>query len=777
MVPFAPGRSVSRVSEMYIGKNQKRIEDGPLLRGDARFADDLSFPGQLHMRVVRSPVAYGRIENIDIEAARNLAGVTQVWTAADVAHIDPIPFRQVSLPGLDRFRQRILAGDYVRYVGDPIAVVFAEDPYIAEDAAELVYADIHQLDPCLDASGPIAEFKPGIPSEAAVIEKGYGDLEDAFARAHRIISLRLRIGRHSGIPLETRGAIGNYDAAKESIELHGATKAPHRNRTTIAGLINQPLDRLHLFECHIGGGFGVRGEVYPEDVLVCLATREFKRPVKWIEDRRENLVATNHSREQTHEIRAAVDAHGFILGLDVEFWLDQGGYVRTHGGAVPDMTSGMLPGPYVVPAYRCVGRIRLTNKTPCGTYRSPGRFEGSFVRERMMDAIARELDIDPIEVRRVNLIPEHALPFDRKATILETDVVYDSARYENLLDRLLAYVEYDKLKGKIEARRAQGECVGIGLACFVEKSGLGPFDDVRIILEPEGTVEIVTGAASLGQGLETVMAQICADASGLPFEILRVTHGQTNRIERGVGTYASRGTTMTGSAVHLAAIGLNEKIRAAAAEILQANADDLSISDGRIHTAAGDGAPSLAIGDLAREIYQNGGATLSAEATFESTHMGYPYGVHLVVASVDRETASTTVEKFVVAYDVGKAINPMLLKGQFAGAAAQGIGGALLEEFVYDEFGQPLATTLADYMIPTVCEVPNIETVLREDAPSPLNPLGVKGAGEGGINGAGAAIAAAVDDAIGGNGAIDRLPISPTRLHSILEKLARKPAA
>ena len=777
MVFFAPGQPPSRVSEMYVGKNQKRIEDGPLLRGEGRFADDLSFPGQIHMRVVRSPVAYGRIENIDIEAASNLPGVTRVWTAADVAHIDPIPFRQVSLPGLERYRQHILAGDYVRYVGDPIAVVFAEDPYIAEDAAELVYADIHQLDPCLDASGPVAEFKPGIPSEAGVIEKGYGDLEDAFARAHRIISLRLQIGRHSGIPLETRGAIGNYDAAKELIELHGATKAPHRNRTTIAGLIDQPLDRLHLFECHIGGGFGVRGELYPEDVLVCLATREFKRPVKWIEDRRENLVATNHSREQTHEIRAAVDAHGFILGLDVEFWLDQGGYVRTHGGAVPDMTSGLLPGPYVVPAYRCVGRIRLTNKTPCGTYRSPGRFEGSFVRERMMDAIARELDIDPIEVRRTNLIPEHALPFDRKASILETDVVYDSARYENLLDRLLAYVEYDKLKGDIETRRAAGECVGVGLACFVEKSGLGPFDDVRIILEPEGTVEIVTGAASLGQGLETVLAQICADASGLPFEILRVTHGQTNRIERGIGTYASRGTTMTGSAVHLAAIGLNEKIRAAAAEILQANADDLSISDGRIHTADGDGAPSLAIGDLARELYEGGGATLSAEATFESSHMGYPYGVHLVIASVDRETASTTVEKFVVAYDVGKAINPMLLKGQFAGAAAQGIGGALLEEFVYDEFGQPLATTFADYMIPTVCEVPNIETVLREDAPSPLNPLGVKGAGEGGINGAGAAIAAAVDDAIGGNGAIDRLPISPTRLHSILEKLAREPAA
>ena len=756
---------------MIVGTNQLRKEDGPLLRGDGRFADDISFPDQLYMRVVRSPVAYGKIENIDTDAARELPGVLHIWTGEDVAHIDAIPFRQINLPGMDRFRQHILAQDYVRYVGDPIALVFAIDPYIAEDAANLVYADIGELDPCLEASGPVAEFKPGIPSEAGIIEKGYGDLEAAFAGAHRIISLRLKTGRHSGIPLETRGAIGRYDAARDLIELYGATKAPHRNRATISGLIGQPLDGLHLHEGHVGGGFGVRGELYPEDVLVCLATREFKRPVKWIEDRRENLIACNHSREQTHEIRAAVDERGFILGMDDEFWLDQGGYVRTHGGAVPDMTSGMLPGPYVVPAYRCVGHIRLTNKTPCGTYRSPGRFEGSFVRERLIDAIARELGLDPVEVRRVNLIPADALPFDRKATILESDVIYDSAKFEDLLDRLLAQVDYDALKAEIAARNANGEYVGLGVAYFVEKSGLGPFDDVEIILEPGGTVEIVTGAASLGQGIETILAQICADASGLPFDILRVTHGQTDRIERGIGTYASRGTTMTGSAVHLAAIKLNGEIRDAAASILQADAGDLSISDGIIQVAGAEGAPSLSIAALAAELHKDGGVGLSATATFESTHMGYPYGIHLVVAKVDKETASVQVERFVVAYDVGKAINPMLIEGQFSGAVAQGIGGALLEEFIYDESGQPLSTNFADYIIPTVCEVPAIETMIREDAPSPLNPLGVKGAGEGGINGAGAAIAAAVDNAIGGNGAIDRIPISPTRLFAIIQKL------
>lgn len=752
----------------YIGKNQKRLEDGPLLRGLGRFASDISFANQLHMRVVRAPVAYGRLVNIDSEGARALPGVLAVWTAEDIAEIGPIPFRQVNLPGMERFRQYVLARDFVRYVGDPMAVVFADDPYIAEDAASIIIAEIDTLTACLDATEPICEFEPGITGEAGVVEKQYGDIAEAFERADHVVSIRLKVGRHAGIPLETRGAIATFDTTDDTIRLYGAAKIPHKNRITISEIIDHPVESIHLHEGHVGGGFGTRGEVYPEDVLVCLAARKFKRPVKWIEDRRENLIAANHSRQQTHEIRAAVDKHGFVLGVDDVFWLDQGAYVRTHGGAVSELTASMLPGPYVWPAYRSVGHIRLTNKTPCGTYRAPGRYEGSFVRERLMDAIARNLDLDPVVVRRVNFITEDSMPFDRKVDALGTDVILDSGKYEDLLDRLLEHADYDRLKAEIAQRRDKGEMVGMGFAYFVEKSGLGPHDDVRMILEPDGTVEILTGTASVGQGVETVMAQIGADASRLPIEVFYVTHGQTDRIAHGMGAYASRATTMSGSAVHLAGEKFNLALREAAADMLQTAAHGLSILDGRIHRAGDERGPAVTLAELACEYDKTHAEPLTVDATFRSEQMGFPYGIHLVVARIEPDTLEVQIEKFVIAFDVGKAINPMLIAGQFTGAAAQGIGGALLEEFVYDDGGQPLATNFADYLLPTVHEVPKIEILLREDAPSPLNPLGIKGAGEGGITGTGAAIAAAVDDALGGHGAIDELPISPARLHQII---------
>jgi len=757
----------------YIGKNQARLEDEPLLRGEGRFASDISFPDQLHMRVVRAPVAYGRLGDINADHAKEIPGVFAVWTAKDVMEIGPIPFRQVNLPGMERFAQYVLARGYVRYVGDPMAVVFADDPYVAEDAADLVTAEIEVLAPCLDATGPVGEFEPGVPAVAGVVEKKYGDLIDAFARADHVVKLRLKIGRHAGIPLETRGCVATFDPSDNMIRLYGAAKIPHKNRITIAAMIDHPVEKIHLHEGHVGGGFGTRGEVYPEDVLVCLAARRFKRPIKWIEDRRENLIAANHSRQQTHEIRAAVDERGFILGVDDVFWLDQGGYVRTHGGAVSELTAAMLPGPYVWPAYRSVGHIRLTNKTPCGTYRAPGRYEGSFVRERLMDAIARELGLDPVELRRVNLIPEDSMPFDRKIDALGTEIILDSGKYEDLLDRLLERVGYDRLKAEIEQRRADGEMVGMGLAFFVEKSGLGPHDDAKLNLQADGRVEILTGTASVGQGVETVMAQIGADATGLPIEAFYVTHGQTDRIDHGMGAYASRATTMSGTAVHLAGQIFNSNLRQAAADMLQTEAQGLTISNGRIHRTNDEHGPALTLATLAGDYHKTHGAPLTAEATFHAERMGFPYGIHLVVARIAPDTMEIQLEKLVIAFDVGKAINPMLIGGQFAGAAAQGIGGALFEEFVYDEGGQPLATNFADYLLPTVHEVPKVEILLREDAPSPLNPLGIKGAGEGGITGTGAAIAAAVDDAIGGGGAIDALPISPARLHQLIEKLGR----
>jgi carbon-monoxide dehydrogenase large subunit len=578
-----------------IGESVARLEDFPLLTGRGRFAADIGFPGQVHMRVARSPVAAGRIVAIDTGAARDAPGVLAVWTGADVADLPPIAFRMTWVPGLDRYRQPILAQGRVRYVGEPIAAVFADDPYRAEDAAELVFADIEELPAQLRAIDPPGEFDDGVSTDPATVAKGYGDLDAAFAAAAHVLELELAVGRHTGMPLETRGAIARFDPGLDRLELHGAAKVPHANRNFIAEMLGLSPGRMHLFEGHVGGGFGIRGELYPEDVLVCLAALRLGRPVKWIEDRREHLLAANHSRDQVHRIRLAVDRSGFVLGVDDEFWVDQGAYIRTHAATVTDLAAAMLPGPYRFPAYRSRGHIRLTNKTPAGTYRAPGRYETTFVRERAMDAVAALLGADPVTIRRINFIGAGEMPFDRGIEALGTPVVYDSADFEGLLDKLLAHVDYDALQRKCAMRRGRGEHVGIGIACFVEKSGLGPFDEVHLSVDAGGDVEAVTGVASLGQGVETVIAQIVADALGVDYRKVRVVHGQTDRIGRGMGAFASRVTVMTGSAATLAARDLRRRICEKAAELLQHPVGSLSIDGGRI---AVSGMPAMSCAPL-----------------------------------------------------------------------------------------------------------------------------------------------------------------------------------
>ncbi|HTQ34850.1 MAG TPA: molybdopterin cofactor-binding domain-containing protein, partial [Stellaceae bacterium] len=601
-------------------------------------------------------------------------------------------------------------------------------------------------------------------TEAAVITKAYGDLGAAFANAYAVVELELSTARHSGVPLETRGAIAVPDGASGVLRMYGAAKVPHFNRQTIETMLGLPAGGIHLHEGHVGGGFGIRGELYPEDVLACVAALRLGRPVKWIEDRYEHLMTANQSRGQIHRVCAAVDERGFILGLDDEFWFDQGAYIRTHGVTVSDLTAAMLAGPYVIPAFRSVGHVRLTNKTPCGTYRAPGRFEGSFVRERLVDAVAAQLGLDPIAVRRRNFIRKNAMPFRRELETLGTDIVYDTGDYEGLLDKFFARIGWDALRTDVARRRQAGESVGLGMGVFVEKSGLGPFDDVRIIIESDGRVEVVTGAASIGQGVETVMAQICADGLGVGLDRIRVTHGQTDRIARGLGAFASRVTVMTGAAVTMAAAKLRAELFAVAAQLLQTTPDSLTIADSRVVVIDMPDGPSL---DLAA-VAQAAGGEIAADATFTTQHMTYPYGIHLAQVRVERDSARVTVERFFVAYDIGRSINPMLVEGQVVGGAVQGIGAALMEEFVYDAAGQPLSVTFADYLMPTIAEIPAIDVMVCEDAPTPLNPLGVKGAGEAGINAAGAAIAAAVDDALGRPGLVRQLPITPVRLYELL---------
>jgi CO/xanthine dehydrogenase Mo-binding subunit len=746
----------------HIGRSLPRLEDRPLITGQGRFAADISFPNQLHMRVVRSPVAHGRLRGIDASAALALPGVHAVWTFADVAYIPPIGFRLTGLTELEPYQQHVLAHEMMRYVGEPVAVVFASGPYLAEDAADLVMLDIEPLAPVLDAAADPGAFDDAHSTEATVLEKSVGDVDAEFGNATHIVELDLSIGRHTGVPLETRGAVATYDEARDALAMHGAAKVPHWNRDNIARMLGRPTDSVQLYEGHVGGGFGVRGELYPEDVLTCAAALKFRRPIKWIEDRREHLIAANHSRQQRHKVRAAVDAQGGILAIDDEFFHDNGAYMRTHAATVPDLAAAMLPGPYRVPAYRARGHIRLTNKTPCGTYRAPGRYESTFVRERLMDAIAAKLGIDRIDVRRRNLIGKAAMPYDLGVNTLGTQVVYDSGDYAKLIDRLLRAADWPAMQRDCARRRSSGEWVGAGFAMFVEKSGLGPFDKVRIEVAPDGGIEVVTGVASIGQGVETVIAQIAADTLGVDYANIRVTHGQTDRIDRGMGAFASRATVMCGEATRQAAVKLRDAALAAAAALMQTTADQFDIAGGEIVRIGAPG-PSMQLAELA----QNG---LAAEAEYRQSHMVYPYGAHVAQVRLDAETGAVAIERYLIAYDVGRAVNPMLIEGQIAGGFAQGLGGALLEEFLYDENGEPLAVTFADYLLPTAREVPRADVLLSEDAPSPLNPLGLKGAGEGGVNPVGATLASAIDDALGRSGSVTQLPVTPQRLRQLLRR-------
>ena len=760
----------------WIGRSVLRLEDPPLVTGAGRFAGDISFPHQLHMRVVRSSHAHGNIVSVDTAAARATPGVVAVWTSADIVDLPPIDFREGRIPALEPYRQPVLAREKVRYVGEPVAAVFAHDPYAAEDAADLVTMEIEELPVLLAADAEPGEFVPGRNTEVAVFRQGYGDVDAALRAAPVIVELELATGRHSGVPLEARGGIGRYDASRGILELHGAAKVPHRNRDLLSRMLNLPPSSIHVHESHVGGGFGIRGELYPEDVLICVGAMRLRRPVKWIEDRREHLVAANHSRQQLHRIRAAVDTEGRILAIDDLYFHDQGAYLRTHAARVVHMTGGILPGPYRVPAYRSTGHFRLTNKTPAATYRAPARFETTFVRERLVDAVAQRLGMDANDVRRRNAIAPDEMPYHRPLEVIGEEIEHDSGDYVGLLDELTAALDWEKLKSELARRRAAGEAVGAGFAMFVEKSGLGPADGVRIEVDNAGMVELITGGASIGQGFETVMAQVCAETLGVDYRRVRVTHGQTDRIAYGIGAHASRATVMTASATRNAALKLREKALDMAAELMQARTDALDILDGRVVRKDAPQGASMTLGEIADHLAPTSKTLgerapgLCAEGWFRTAHQVYPYGIHFAVVQVDRETGGVAVERYVIAYDIGRAINPALVEGQIVGGFAQGLGGALMEEFTFNERGDPLATTFADYLMPSVRETPAVDVILREDYRSPLNPLGIKGAGESGITGVGAAIASAIDDAIGLPGAVTALPVTPQRLKRILRE-------
>lgn len=780
-----------------IGDRALRLEDPILLRGAGRFAADTNYTGELHMRVVRAPIAHGRINSVDVSNALLIDGVVAAWTYDDISDLPAIGFRLTPREELLPYRQPVLARNIVRYVGEPLAVVFARTDYLAEDAAEAVIVDIDPLpahiDPDVDpvewvdaematwAAGT-GEQLPAQTSEATNFVTQYGDVDAAFASGEgRVIEFDAKIGRHTGVPMECRGLVAFYDPSVQQLIVDGAAKVPFWNRDAIAEMTGLTPAQIVVRETHVGGGFGPRGELYPEDVLVTLAAMRLRTPIKWIEDRQEHLLATNHSRGQHHWLKALVDDDGYIKALDAKFTLDQGAYVRTHGATVGSLTSSMLPGPYVIPNFRVSAHVRLTHKTPAGTYRSPGRYEGTFARERLVDKIAAELGLSREQVRRRNFIDVVDMPYERPIEAMGTHMVHDSGDYALLFDRMSARFDFPAIRKEVAARRANGETVGFGYGYFVEKSGIGPVEGARVSVDIAGKVTLTCGASSVGQGVDTVLAQIAAEALDVPHDSVRVVRGRTDQFQFGRGAFATRLSVMAGSAAANAAENLRDKAFRVAAHHFKVSVEELEIRDGIVRVAA-DPDKALTLGEIAQrldpvralELKEEPG--LNADGWFSSDHMTYPYGLHAAVVKIDEATGGLTIERFIVGYDVGRALNPMLVEGQIVGGVAQGLGGAVYEEFLYAEDGTPLCTTFMDYLIPTMAEVPDVEVLLTEDAPSPINPLGVKGAGEGGTTAVAAAISSAVDDALQMPGAITSVPIRPHQLRTLIALKKSTPA-
>ncbi|MPZ68199.1 MAG: molybdopterin-dependent oxidoreductase [Actinobacteria bacterium] len=712
--------------------------------------------------IVRSPVAHGTIRSIETSEALALPGVVGIWTAADIiSEFGSVPLIQPRV-SFDKavvpYLQPVLAVDKVRYVGEPVALIIATDRYTAEDADDLVFVDIDPIDACIDTS-TASQGEPLFPegNEITVLTGGFGDLA-VFTESPVIIEAELKIGRHSGVPMETRGLVVQHDA--DSLIVHGSTKVPHANRDQLAKHLGISPNRIRMKETSVGGGFGVRGEFYPEDFLIPWAALKLKGTISWIEDRREHFLAANQAREQTHQATIAGDLEGRILGLRSEFFNDMGAYVRTHGIRIPDLTLSMLPGPYDIGAYEGIAHCVLTNKTPTATYRAPGRFESCFVRERLIDMYAANVGIDPIEVRRKNLIRPDQMPYRRALQSTGELVIFNEGNYAKLLGDVKAKID---IPG-IVARRGAGEWVGVGIAMFLEKSGLGPWESGSVVVSNDGTILVRTGCSSVGQGLRTVLGQIAAETFDVDLERVRVELLDTEHSSYGTGSYASRSTATGGSAVLLAARHVIDTARSFAAPHLEVDRDDLVVRDGGLEVA---GAPDLRLGfgEIARMLgptsSHRGTAPpgLRAEEFFHVKKLTYPYGCHAAVVSVDPETGLPTVERLILGYDIGRAINPKLVEGQLHGGALQGLAGAILERFSYDEEGNPLVTSFMDYLMPTIAEAPQMTTLITEDAPTETNPLGVKGTGEGGLTGVAAAIATAIDDALQTSGLVTEVPV------------------
>lgn len=770
-------RSPQQTVVKHVGSSTPRREDERLLRGDGSFVGNVNVANQLWMRVVRSTIAHGRILSLDVKEAERMAGVALVLTGADGLASGPIPIRDMGyhalFPDLNEYGHPVLAADRVHYVGQPVAAVFADDPYLAEDAAEKVLIEYEEFPAVLD---PLEACQNGmrlhkLGNVPARFVKEYGEVDRVFEEAPYVVQAEIRIGRQSGVPMEMRGCLIQPLRGRDELEVWGVVHA-HNSRRVLATALRMPVSSIHMRPTDFGGNFGVRGGVFPEHVAAAIGARQLKKPVKWHEDRLEHMVAISHAREQVHRIEGAFDVDGHLLGLRDEIWHNQGAFLRQSEPLVSDITAGIVPGPYRVPAYRAVVHVVTTNKTPLSAYRAPGRFEATLARERLLDKAARELAIDPIDLRLMNVLSEADLPWEPGFEMAFESYRFDSGDVRGHLEKALEEADFGAWRSEALHLRSRGRLVGNGVGVLMDKAGLGQYETAKVSIDPGGRVRVLTGASSVGQGIETVLAQIVADELGVEPREIDVLHGDTDELPHGVGSWSSRSTVFAGGAAKAAA----QKVVAAA---LETGAKRLGVALGGVIFEAGrvrvleDSTRSLSLSDIAALCESGEGGPLcdetglSAMAVYTDQHMNYPYGITLVQIELDPTTGGHEIRRLFTSAEGGRVINPMTTRGQVIGAAVQGVGGSLYEEFQYDPSGQPLSTTFMDYLLPDAQGSPDIDTFVTEDAPTRDNPLGAKGLGEVGIIAVGAAVAGAIDDALGGGTRVTRLPLHPQEIHEL----------
>jgi aerobic carbon-monoxide dehydrogenase large subunit len=761
-----------------IGRPILRVEDARLLAGRGHYCDDLVLDGMLHAAILRSDVAHGRLRRIDVTRAMALDGVVDVIAFDEIApRARPIPIRIGQLPGLERFIQFPLVQDKVRFVGEPIAVVVATSRYLAEDALELIDVDIESLPAVTDWETASAATSLLFENHGTNIASSYraeaGDVAAAFENADYSRRETFYCHRHTGMPMETRGVVAQWDAAAGRMRVFGAAKIPFPNRRVLAAMLDLPESSIDLIELDVGGGFGVRGEFYPEDFLIPFAARHVGRPVKWIEDRREHLLAANHARDVRCDLEIACRRDGTVLALRGSVFADIGAYARSTGGIPAANAARCLPGPYRIANFQCDVHVFLTNKTPTGTYRGPGMFEANFFSERLLDIAAADLGIDPAEIRRRNLVPAAAMPSARGKLVpyAESETIYDSGDFHSPLNLALAEIGWDKAR-LAQGRDSDGWYRGVGVACFVASSGVGPKEHARLLLHPDASLELRVGSSTMGQGHETVFAQICAEVLGISPDAIKVLHGSTTLLDNGFGTFHSRAIVMGGSAVFETSKGLIERLRPFAARELGNPNAEMVWRDGAFFAA--EGTARVDLGRLA-QLATAGGEPLQVDGVFDQTKRTYTYGTHAAIVAVDPGTGKVRLLDYVAVEDIGRAINPLLAHGQAVGGVVQGLGGVFLEHLIYDTSGQALTGSFADYLMPTAPDFPTIRCFCLEEAPSPSNPLGAKGAGEGAVIPVGAVIANAVSAALAPlRVQVRDLPLTAPRVWALIHPAAGK---